>query len=138
MKTELCGAANVQKDAFQQRQMTVPWVVHVETRPLDRVGNVRARDGQVLKGARQAAIELGVEHWWTVRHGELALGIEGRTDRLAVRHPSTVEDVLGIPGLRQEEAPFVALEVDAEEEAQITHVLDGELGIEPADDVLKE
>jgi hypothetical protein len=40
--------------------------------------------------------------------------------------------------LGEEEAAGSALDIDAEEEAQFSHVLDGELGAQMIDDVLQQ
>jgi pantoate kinase len=55
---------------------------------------------------------------------------------LAVSHTGSLKDVLGIPALGEVEAGRSALDVDAEEEAEIAHVFDSEFGAGVGDDLL--
>jgi hypothetical protein len=43
------GALEVPKDGLCGREMGLTWVVHVEAHLLDRVGNVRPGEGEVLE-----------------------------------------------------------------------------------------
>jgi hypothetical protein len=49
-------ALEVPKDALRGREMGLTGVLYVEAHLLDRVGNVRAGEGEVLEGPNQAAV----------------------------------------------------------------------------------
>jgi hypothetical protein len=68
---------------------------------------------------------------------ELALCIDQSEDGLARGHANPVENVIGVPLLRQIEAILGASYIDAEEEAKLAHVLHGELGADTVHDVLE-
>jgi hypothetical protein len=50
------GALEVPKDALRGREMGLTGVVHVEAHLLDRVGNVRPGEGEVLESPSQVAV----------------------------------------------------------------------------------
>jgi hypothetical protein len=74
-----------------------------------------------VERARQAAVGVRVVRGWSVRW-KLALGVYRRRRRLAVLHASTLGDVLGVPVLGKVESVLCALDIDAEEETELTHV----------------
>ena len=80
---------------------------------------------------------VSIIHGGSIR-GQLPFGIHRRACRLAVRHASTFEDVLGVPILGEVEACSCALDVDAEEEVEGAHVADSEFCLKKLDDVLEK
>jgi len=111
--------------------------MHVQTRLLHGEGKVRARNSQVLQRPSQTPVRLGIVDHWSIGR-EFALSVDWCCSRLAVCHPSALENVLGVALLGQTEAFGCTLDVDAEEEAQITKILDSELQFQALDDVLEE
>ena len=59
---------------------------------------------------------------------ELALAVSWGEDELVVLHAGAVQDILCIAFLEEVEAIHGALDIDAEEEAQLAQVLDSKLG----------
>jgi hypothetical protein len=56
-KQAMVGSAlDVPKDALHGREMGLTGVVHVEAHLLDRVGNVKPSEGEVLESPSQAAV----------------------------------------------------------------------------------
>ena len=53
---------------------------------------------------------------------ELAFGVDWRGDGLVAHHSGMLEDVLGIPVLSEVEAVAGSFDINAEEEAEGTHV----------------
>jgi hypothetical protein len=62
---------------------------------------------------------------WKLR---LALAVNWGEDELVVLHAGAVQDILCIAFLEEVEAIHGALDIDAEEEAQLAQVLDSKLG----------
>jgi hypothetical protein len=50
------GDLDVLKDAFRGREMGLMGVVHMEAHLLDRVGNIRPGEGEVLESPSQAVV----------------------------------------------------------------------------------
>jgi hypothetical protein len=50
------GALEVPEDVLRGREMGLTGVAHVEAHLLDRVGNVRPGEGEVLESPSQAAV----------------------------------------------------------------------------------
>jgi hypothetical protein len=50
------GALKVSNDALHGREMGLTRVVHVEAHMLDRVGNVRSGEGEVLENPSQVVV----------------------------------------------------------------------------------
>ena len=67
---------------------------------------------------------------------ELSFEVDRSGSRLAVHHTGALEDVFGVPLLGQEEAIGGALNVHAEEEAQLAEVLDRELCLRMLDELV--
>ena len=112
--------------------------MHMQANLLHRVGNVRARDCQILQSAGQAAIGRTVRKKVAIVAGHLLLRVYRCIRRLAVAHPDTFQEVGGALGLREEEAVRVALDVDAEKVLDRAHVLNGECGVQTLDEVLEQ
>lgn len=70
--------------------------MHVETCLLHGVGEVWAREGEILERADDAAVERRIRHWCACAGGELALDINWRGSRCVVRHAGSVKDVFSI------------------------------------------
>jgi hypothetical protein len=98
------GALEVPKDALRDREMGLTGVVHVEAHLLDRVGNVRPGEGEVLESPSQAAVGSRVADEGPHVGGDLDLSVDQRGAELAVAHASTLKDILSILALVEEEA----------------------------------
>jgi hypothetical protein len=133
MKTMLRRAADVPQYPLQKRQVRCPWIVHMETHLLYGEGDVGARHGEVLECSSQASVRVSIIHSSTIS-SKFSLGVDRRGDRFAVRHASTLEDVVSILMLAEVESVGGMLNINAEEEVQRAHVADGELGPELIDD----
>ena len=115
--------------------MTRLWCVHVKANLLHRIRDIRPSEHQVLWRVGHAPIPRGIADKLTVAARCLGLGVGGGWCWLAVEHACTLEDVVGIGGLREGEAIRCALHVDAEEVADRTKILDSERGPEVGDDL---
>jgi hypothetical protein len=78
--------------------------MHVEARLLHREGEVGAHDGEILECPGQTAVALGIVDWCAIIGGELPFGIDWSWCKLAIRHPSVIENVLSVSLLGQVEA----------------------------------
>jgi hypothetical protein len=54
------GVLEVLKDALRGREMGLTGVVHVEAHLLNRIGNVRPGEGEILESPSQAAVSSRV------------------------------------------------------------------------------
>jgi hypothetical protein len=90
-----------------------------------------------LESTCETAVGVGVLNWRPVSR-KLALGIDRRGNRLPACHTSPVENILGILVLREVEAGLGALDINAEKEAECTHVTYCKFSTEFVDDVAKE
>jgi len=72
------------------------WIMHVQAYLLHGVEEVRPSDSKVLQCAGETPVGEWIADQLTIRSGELAFDIHQHRDRLAVGHPSTLEDVLGV------------------------------------------
>jgi hypothetical protein len=103
------------------------------------VCDIRARQREILQCAYDAPIKRGINagERRSVVEGELWLRVCGSIVRLAIRHPDTLQNAIGILSLVEEEVMGILGDLDAEEEVKITHVLNGELATKLFDDVVK-
>jgi hypothetical protein len=69
---------------------------------------------------------------------DLGGGFSRSGHRFAICHASTVENVEGVCGLREEEAVAHALDVDTQEVVHRPHVFHGERGLEVVDEEVEE
>jgi hypothetical protein len=83
------GALEVPKDVLHDREMGLMGVVHVEAHLLDRVGNVRSSQGEVLESPSHVG-------------GDLDLSVDRRGTGLADAHAKTFKDVPSILMLVEE------------------------------------
>ena len=65
------GAAKVSEDPFDEIPVYVARSMHVQARLIDAIGDVRARERQVLKRPGDAAIERAVRRRFTFRCRQL-------------------------------------------------------------------
>ena len=77
---------DVPEHALDEGPMDVPGIVHVEARLLDGIGDVGARERQVLKSADDAAVERRIVERTSVVAGQLGLGVHGCGCRFAILH----------------------------------------------------
>ena len=92
MKTKIQSTLNIAQDALHGGEVWLSRVMHVKTDLLDGVGNIRTREGEVLKGASNAAIVCRVGGSDTIS-GELGVSIHRGTAGLAVEHTNTFQNI---------------------------------------------
>ena len=85
------GAFDVAENPFYQIEMRLPWRMHVETRLLNGMSDVGARERQVLQGTGIAAVLGRISEERAVFSGELAADVDGGRAWIAVYHASTLE-----------------------------------------------
>lgn len=105
---------------------------------LDSILNVRTRQCEVLKRTDDGAVEGSVGRWRALDGGHLSLCIDRRGSRLAVKHARSLQKLVGVLLLVQEEASSPTHDLDAEEVVESPQVLVGELGAEASCDLLKK
>ena len=105
---------------------------------LDSVLNVRTRQREVLKSTDDGAVEGSVRRRRTLDGGHLSLCVDRRRSRLAVKHARSLQKLVGVLLLVQEEASGPTNNFDAEEVVESPQVLEGELGAEVSCDLLKQ
>jgi hypothetical protein len=94
------GALEVLKDVLSGHKMGI---MHVEAHLLDRIGDVRLGECEVLESHDQAAIGSWVANGCPHIGGDLGLSVNGRGAGLVAAHASTFKDVLSILSLVKEE-----------------------------------
>jgi hypothetical protein len=77
--------------------------VHVEAHLLDRVGDIRSGEGEVLKSPDQAAVGGRVTDRGAPIGGDLDLSVDQHGAGLAVAHANTLEDIPSVLTLVEEE-----------------------------------
>jgi hypothetical protein len=97
------GALEVVEDALHNREMGFTGVGHVEAHLLDRVGDDRPGEGEVLESSDKAAVGSRVADRGTHVTGDHGLSVHQRGTRLTVAHASALNDILSILALVQEE-----------------------------------
>jgi hypothetical protein len=66
------GALQIAKYALRDCEMGLTGIVHVEAHLLDRVGDVRPSEGEVLESPSQAAVGIRVANGAPMSEGTLA------------------------------------------------------------------
>jgi hypothetical protein len=79
--------------------MGLPRGVHMQAHPMDDVGDVRPREGDVLERAGQASVGCRVGDRGPIVLRELRLSVDIRGVGLAVGHVSPLQDVDGVLAL---------------------------------------
>ena len=104
---------------------------------LDSVLNVRTRQCEVLKRTNDGAVEGSAGRRRALDGGHLSLRIDRRGSGLAIKHTCSLQELVGVLLLMQEEASGMANDLDAEEVVESPQVVEGELGAEASCDLLK-
>ena len=112
--------------------------MHVKARLLDSVLNVRTRQCEVLKRTDDGAVEGSVGRRRTLDGGHISLRVDRRRSRVAVKHARSLQKLVGVLLLVQEEANSPAHDLDGEELVESPQVLEGELSAEASCDLLKK
>jgi hypothetical protein len=81
------------QDALHDRQMGLPWIVHMQTDLLDGVDDVRSCEGQVLESPCNAPKLGGDLNRRPGVSSELRLEVDQNHARLAINHGRTLDDV---------------------------------------------
>ena len=110
----------------------------MEAHLLDSILNIRTRQGEVLESTNDAAVEGSVERRRALDGRQLSLCVDRRGSRLAVKHAGSLQKLVGILLLMQEEASGPTNNFDAEEVVESPQVLEGELGAEASCELLKK
>jgi len=82
----------VAKDTLDSQEVSCSRIMHEQTDLLNGESNVRSGEGKPRKSANQDAILTGVIHRRAII-GELGTCVHRSQARLAVLHPSTLQDV---------------------------------------------
>jgi hypothetical protein len=98
------GTLEVPEDALHNREMRLTRVVHVEAHLLDRVGNVRSGEGEVLESPSQVVVDSRVVDGCPHVRGDLGLSVDRRGAGLTATHVSMLKNVLSILAMMEEEA----------------------------------
>jgi hypothetical protein len=90
-----------------------------------------------LKSTCNTAVGVSVLNWRSISR-KLALAIDRCGNRLAACHSSPVENIFSILVLREVKTGLCAFDINAEKEAECTHVPDCKFSMEFVYDVSKE
>jgi hypothetical protein len=124
------GALEVAENPLCSREMGLPRVVHVEAHLLDRIGDIRPGEGEVLESPGYATVVGRVTDGGVRVGGDLGLSVDRCGAGLVVAHSSALEDIPSVLTLVEEEAVNSLLHRDAEDVAEGAKVLHGELLLE--------
>jgi hypothetical protein len=84
--------------------MGITRVMHVEAHLMDRVGNVKPSEGEVMESPNQATVGSRVKDRASRVGGDLGMSVDRCGAGLVVAHASTLKDVPSILVLVEEEA----------------------------------
>jgi hypothetical protein len=102
LQAEMGSTLHIAQNSLDELKVGVVRVMHEEADLLHRMGQVRAREGEVLESARQAPVMRRIGDMMTILPRELRLGVQWGRDRIAVKHISPFKEFNGILLLRQE------------------------------------
>ena len=109
----------------------------METHLLDSILDIRMRQCEVLKSTDDGAVKGSFGRRRALDGGHLSLSVNRCGSKLAVKYVRSLQKLVGILLLMQEEASGTADNLDAEEVVESPQVLEGELGAEASCDLLK-
>jgi hypothetical protein len=132
------GALEVAEDALDGYEMGIIGVVHVEAHLLDRVGDVRPSEGEVLESPSEAVVGSRVADGPLHIRGDLGLSVNWRGTGLAVAHASALKVVSSVLALVKEEVAWSLLHRDAEEVVERVEILHCELLLESCSGTLEK
>jgi hypothetical protein len=92
-----------QRMSFTTMRRGSQGVVHVEAHLVDRIGDVRHGEGEIMESLDQAAVGSRVADRGPHVGGDLSLSVDWRGAGLAVAHASAPKDVPSILSLVKEE-----------------------------------
>ena len=102
----------------------------METDLLHCVRDIRPGEGEVLKRTGQTPESSGISNWRTLSSRDLGLSVNRSGARLAVSHPSTLQDVQNIVlPLLEEDTVWPLLNCDTQEVMKLTEILHGKLSL---------
>jgi hypothetical protein len=104
MQAHVEGALDAAKNPFDKIQMRLPRGVHIETRLLNGVSDVRASERQVLQCTGIAAALSRVIKERAFISGELAANVDGSGTRMALNHAGSLKKINSILPLREDHA----------------------------------
>jgi hypothetical protein len=130
-------ALDVPKDSFDQQQVLITRVVHVEAYLLHGISDVGARERQVLEGTSKTSVLRRIGDRRASLSGELGRCVHGSRRRVAGAHASTLEYLESVLSLREKHPLRVTSNGKAEEVMKLAQVSHGELGAEGGDDSLE-
>jgi hypothetical protein len=131
-------ALDIAQDALNGRQVLFARVVDVKTHLLNDIGDVRAREGEVLESPGETPVLSWVGHGRAGRSGELGRRVDRCRGRLADSHAGVVQNLRCILGLREVHAGGVAGNRDAKKVVEAAHVHHGKLGAEGGGDSVEK
>lgn len=105
---------------------------------LHGVCEIRVGECQVLKCTHDATIGRSVIDRVAGGGGQLGLGVDGSGRRVTLMHARSLEELVGILCLVKKEPADRLMHLDVEEEMQRAQVLEGDRGMQAADDVLQK
>src|SRR6185369_4429902 len=111
--------------------------MHMETDLLNRVGEVRPGEGEVLQRAGQTPVGRRISHRITQISRQLRLSVDRSEAGLAISHPSPLQDIKCVLPLVKEKTRRARLNSDAQE-VELTKILHSELLLQRGDDTLKQ
>jgi hypothetical protein len=91
------------EDALYGREMGLTGVVHVEEHLLDRIGDVKPGEGEILESLGQDVVGGWVTDGAPNVGGDLGLSVDWRGAGLVVAQASTLKDVSSVLALVKEE-----------------------------------
>jgi hypothetical protein len=125
-KTQIQRSADIVQDALQSGEVGLPGIVHVEAHLLNGVGDVGARECQPLEGTSEAPVIRGILNRRTVCC-QLRTNLHRCGGRLALGHPSAVQNLQHVLALREKQTGPVTLNVHPQKVVEFPQILHGEL-----------
>jgi hypothetical protein len=138
VKTGGKHALQVAQDPFEQGQMWLARVVHEKAHLLNRVGQIRASQRDVLESTDDAPVHGRVGDWSTNNQRDLGMSVNRGRRGVTLGHTCMLKKLDGVLSLGQEDLGEEALDGVVEEVVEIPKIRHGELGVEPVDDALEK
>ena len=110
----------------------------METDLLNRVGEVRPGEGEVVQSAGQTPVSSRISHRITQISRQLCLSVDSSGAGFAISHPSPLQNIEGVLPLVKEKTRRARLNSDAQKVVKLAQILHSKLLLQRGDDTLKQ
>ena len=132
------SATDIAENPLDGSPVNVSRSMHMEANLLNCVLKLRSSESEVLESTNNGPVEASIRSGSTISSRELGLRVDRSGGRFAVKHSSTVEELMSVLPLMKKETIRTTHHLNTEEVVQRTQVLDGKLSTETISKLAKE